>query len=114
MGKIAAANADDPRSKDLSNTILRKLWELELAPRENREAILLALTAVLRTKPDGADEVVAKFLTHPDPRVRADAGNTLTRLKAKNANEALRHMVAADADPIARANAARALGGCRG
>jgi cyclophilin family peptidyl-prolyl cis-trans isomerase/HEAT repeat protein len=108
-GKIAAANADDPRSKDLSNTILRQLWELEKAP-ENREWILLCLTAVLRTKPEGADGVVAKFLTHTDPRIRADAANTLTRLKAKNANETLRKMLATDTDPIARANAARALG----
>ena len=108
-GKIAAANPEKPRSKDLSNTILKQLWDLERAP-ENREWILLGLTAVLRTKPQGADEVVAKFLTNSDARIRADAGNTLTRLKAKNANETLRKMLASDTDPIARANAARALG----
>ena len=53
---------------------------------------------------------VAKFLASPDARIRADAANTLSRIRAKNANPELRRMLANDRDPIARANAARALG----
>jgi cyclophilin family peptidyl-prolyl cis-trans isomerase/Arc/MetJ family transcription regulator len=70
----------------------------------------LAITAALRARPDGADVAVAKFLTDPDARIRADAANTLTRLRAKNANETLRKMLGTDADAVTRANAARALG----
>ena len=108
-GKIAAANPTDPRSKDLRTAIVS---ELSVLPRKvyDREVILFGLTAVLRARPDGADSVVARFLTNPDARIRADAANTLTRLKAKNANETLRQMLATDTDPVARANAARALG----
>ncbi|HEV7905994.1 MAG TPA: peptidylprolyl isomerase, partial [Pyrinomonadaceae bacterium] len=76
----------------------------------NREVALLGLTAVLRARPEGAGRVVALFLNSTDARLRADAANTLTRLRAKNANEQLRKLLLSDADPIVRANAARALG----
>jgi HEAT repeat protein len=49
-------------------------------------------------------------LTDPDERVRADAANTLSRLRSKNSNEQFRAMLRSDPDAIARANAARALG----
>ena len=38
---------------------------------------LLGLTAVLRARPTGASKVVALYLSSVDPRVRADAANTL-------------------------------------
>lgn len=104
-GKIAAANAKDEKAKELGAAIVR-----ELQNATNRDVVLLALTAALRARPEGTDAAAAKFLTHADARVRADAGNTLARIRAKNANETLRKMLAADPDPIARANAARALG----
>ncbi|MDQ3819393.1 MAG: HEAT repeat domain-containing protein, partial [Acidobacteriota bacterium] len=79
-------------------------------PKPNREVVLLGLTATLRARPGGAAPVVAKFLSSADARVRADAENTLARLRAKEATGQLRQLLANDPDPIVRANAARALG----
>ncbi|MGD9562809.1 MAG: peptidylprolyl isomerase [Pyrinomonadaceae bacterium] len=116
-GKIAAANAGppnterDPKAAALGEAILDVL-EAEEGRREkqHRETIRLALTAALRVRPEGADTVAALFLTNMDARIRSDAANTLSRLRAKTANPALRSMLMSDDDPIARANAARALG----
>jgi cyclophilin family peptidyl-prolyl cis-trans isomerase/HEAT repeat protein len=105
-GKIAAANAKDPKAKALGDAILQAL---DGKIRE-RDTVLLAITAALRARPDGTDKAVAAFLTSPDARIRADAANTLARVRAQNANETLRKLLGADRDPIARANAARALG----
>jgi cyclophilin family peptidyl-prolyl cis-trans isomerase/HEAT repeat protein len=111
LGKIAAAlpKADEARAKEIGRVLL---VELEARGRiaANREVALLGLTAVLRARPEGAGRVVALFLDSPDARLRADAANTLTRLRAKNANDQLRKLLAADADAVVRANAARALG----
>jgi cyclophilin family peptidyl-prolyl cis-trans isomerase/HEAT repeat protein len=110
-GKIAAANQQDPKAKDLGKAILDVLKiEDTRAKIQDTETVLLALTAALRARPEGGDAIVANYLTNFDARVRADAANTLARIRAKNANETLRKMVASDADPIVRANAARALG----
>ncbi len=110
-GKIAAANATDEKSKDLGKAILDNLeFELQRSKQQNRELVLFGITAVLRAKPQENEVVVAKFLTNPDARVRADAANTLARHRAKNANAQFRTMLASDKEPIARANAARGLG----
>ncbi len=119
-GKIAGANvnpvrvqgiADNPKVVELGDAILDTL-EAEEAKRmlRHRDTVLLGLTAALRARPDGGDAVVALFLTNLDARIRSDAANTLARLRAKNANLALRGMLMSDDDPTARANAARALG----
>ena len=71
---------------------------------------LLGLTAVLRARPTGASKVVALYLSSVDPRVRADAANTLARLRAKDGTEQLRKLLVSDANAVVRANAARALG----
>ena len=110
-GKIAAANAKDDKSKPLGEAILDALdYEDKRRSKPNTEAILLGLTAVLRSRPAEGDFVAAKFLTYMDARIRADAANTLSRLRAKNADEQLRAMLLSDDDANARANAARALG----
>ena len=110
-GKIAAANPKDPKAKDLGDAILFTLEaEYLKGTAQDKETVLLALTAALRARPEKTDVTVAKFLSNPNARVRADAANTLSRVRAKNANETLRAMLAKDSDPIARANAARALG----
>jgi cyclophilin family peptidyl-prolyl cis-trans isomerase/HEAT repeat protein len=110
-GKIAAANATDEKSKLLSKAILDNLeFETTRGKMQSREVVLLGLTAVLRTRPAGGDVATAKFLTDADARIRIDAGNTMTRIRAKNANETLRKMLVSDPDAVARANAARALG----
>jgi cyclophilin family peptidyl-prolyl cis-trans isomerase/HEAT repeat protein len=111
LGKIAAAlpKAEEARAKEIGRALL---VELETRGRiaANREVALLGLTAVLRACPEGAGRVVALFLDSADARLRADAVNTLTRLRAKNANDQLRKLLASDTDPVVRANAARALG----
>jgi HEAT repeat protein len=104
-GKIAAANPKEEKSKELGKAILATAGKAT-----DRETILLGLTAFLRARPEGTDAVAAKFLTHTDARVRADAANTLARVRAKNANEALRNIALFDADDNARVNAIRALG----
>ncbi|MBA2334496.1 MAG: HEAT repeat domain-containing protein, partial [Blastocatellia bacterium] len=87
-GKIAAANPKDPKSKDLGEAILDTLEaEDRRGAKQSRDVVLIGLTAALRAKPDETNIVVAKFLTNLDARVRADAANTLSRVKAKNANE---------------------------
>jgi cyclophilin family peptidyl-prolyl cis-trans isomerase/HEAT repeat protein len=110
-GKIAAANPKNEQSVTLGKAILDVLLNEDArGSAQDHETVLLALTAALRAKPADTGIVVARFLTNPDARIRADAENTLSRAKAKNANEALRKILSTYTDPIARANAARALG----
>ncbi|HUR98645.1 MAG TPA: HEAT repeat domain-containing protein [Pyrinomonadaceae bacterium] len=118
-GKIAAANPTSEQVTELRERILNALENEDgKGVKQDRDTILLGLTAALRAaprdakreRPDRTDIVVAKFLSHSDARIRADAGNTLTRVRAKYANPILRAMVVKDMDPIARANAARVLG----
>ncbi|MBX3289149.1 MAG: HEAT repeat domain-containing protein [Acidobacteria bacterium] len=117
-GKIAAANAGppnaekkDPKVIQLGDALLDALEaEDRKAKGQDKETIILGLTAALRVRPEGTDGVAAKFLTNMDARVRADAANVLSRIRAKNANTALRTILLADDDAVARANAARALG----
>lgn len=115
-GKIAAANARNEVSKKLGKVIVESLKSDTTNtffygyPAWGREFVIAGLTAALRARPEGADVVVAKFLANKDPRIRADAANSLSRLRAKNANTELRSMLKSDSDTNARANAARALG----
>ncbi len=110
-GKIAAANAKEPKSAELGKAIVNAL-EFEIGRRSmsDRLSILLGLTAVLRARPEGGDAISAKFLDRTDPRIRADALNTMTRIRAKNANAAVRSLLESDNDGVVRANAARVLG----
>jgi len=109
-GKIAAVNAKDPKAIELGDAILDVLDAEARKPKQDRLTVLLGLTAILRAKPEEGNFIAANFLTNIDPRIRADAANTLSRIHAKNANEQLRAMLLADRDAIVRANAARSLG----
>src|SRR5258705_1071094 len=113
LGKITAAlpKEQETRAHQLAAVVLEAL-NLEASRRSAPDdlTILLGLTAVLRAKPDGAGPVVAKFLRYSDPRVRADAANTLSRLKLNNGNDELRKLLLSDPDAIVRANTARVLG----
>ena len=109
-GKIAAANAKDDKAKDLGEAILDVLDAETKKSKADKSTVLFGLTAILRAKPEEGDFIAAKFLINLDARIRADAANTLSRLRAKNANEQFRAMLLSDDDAIVRANAARALG----
>src|SRR5690242_1894665 len=106
LGKIAAAlpREQQARQQELGAAILEALTSTD------QSTILFGLTAALRARPANAGPVIAKFLTHSNPRVRADAGNALARLRLKDGNDQLRKLVTSDPDPIVRANAARVLG----
>ena len=113
LGKLAAALPKEPeaRSKELGAAILDVLnFEARRRSAPDDLTILLGLTAALRAKPANAGSVIAEFLTYSNPRIRADAANTLARLKLKDGNEQLRKLLTSDPDPTVRANAARVLG----
>ena len=112
LGKIAAAlpKEQEPRAHELGGAILEALSFEAHRSAPDRLTILLGLTAALRAKPPNAGTVIAEFLLYSDPRIRADAANTLARLKLKDGNDQLRKLLTSDSDPIVRANAARVLG----
>jgi cyclophilin family peptidyl-prolyl cis-trans isomerase/HEAT repeat protein len=112
LGKIAAAlpREGDASKRELSAAILEAVkFESTRSPSHD-QTILFGLTAVLRSQPSDAGPTVAKFLTHPNSRVRSDAANTLARLRLNSGNERLRSLLSSDPDPNVRANAARVLG----
>jgi cyclophilin family peptidyl-prolyl cis-trans isomerase len=113
LGKIVAAlpKSEEARARPLRQAIVGVL-EFEAGRRSlaDREVVLLSLTAALRARPENAGKVIARFLGYSDPRVRADAANTLARLRLKDGNEELRKLLTSDPDAIVRANAARVLG----
>ena len=113
LGKIAAAlpKEQQTRARQLAVVVLETLnFEASRRSAPDELTILLGLTAVLRAKPDGAGRIVAKFLGYSDPRIRADAANTLARLKLNDGNDQLRKLLLSDPDAVVRANAARVLG----
>ncbi len=113
LGKIAAAlpKEQEAQQKELAKSILEELSaEQRGRARPDESTVLLGLTAVLRARPANAGPVVAGFLTYPNPRIRADAANTLARLRLNDGNAELRKLLVSDAEPDVRANAARVLG----
>jgi len=110
LGKIAGAlpREQEARRLELGAAIVESLKQ-ETA-RSDRLTAILGLTAALRARPANAGPTIATFLAHSDPRVRADAGNTLARLRMNDGNEQLRKLLDTDVDAVVRANAARVLG----
>lgn len=112
LGKIAAAlpKTEEAQAKAAGAAIMRAL-EIEAGRRSlpEFEVIELGITAALRARPEGAGELIARFLRYPDP-IPAIAANALARLRAKDGNAELLKLVAGAKDPELRANAARVLG----
>jgi cyclophilin family peptidyl-prolyl cis-trans isomerase/HEAT repeat protein len=108
LGKIAGAM---PREQEARRLALgAAIIEALKHETSDRLTAILGLTSALRSRPANAGPTIAKFLSHPDARVRADAGNTLARLRLNDGNDQLRKLLNTDTDPIVRANAARVLG----
>ena len=110
LGKIAAVlpREQEARQRELGAVILETLNVA--SERAADQLILFGLTAILRARPANAGPTIAKFLGSTNPRVRADAGNALARMRLKDGVEQLRKLLASDPDPIVRANATRVLG----
>jgi cyclophilin family peptidyl-prolyl cis-trans isomerase/HEAT repeat protein len=107
----APKSPEDDRLDIMRAAIVDTLrFENSRRSRPDHLTILLALTAVLRAKPDGVGKLVAEFLDYSDPRIVADALNTLARLRLKDGNDKARELLVKHSDPIVRANAARMLG----
>ena len=112
QGKIAVAlpESDKERKQEIGKSILGVLgFEADPRVSMHRLTALLGLTAALRARPEGAGPVVVKFLKSRDPRIIADALNTMARLRLKDNNEEVRRLLKYR-DPIVRANAARVIG----
>ncbi len=109
-GKIIAANPKDANLAELKSAIVRVLNDEIASGAPIREVVLSGITAILRARPDDGETVTAKFLSSPDARVRADALNTLTRLRSKQSLDVIRGLLRRDPDAVVRANAARLLG----
>lgn len=111
LGKIAATNSKADSAAKIKKAITDAMnAELAKGTKRDTTTVLLGLTALIRTRPEGADAIAAKLLNDADARVRGDAANALTRFRAKNANAKLIDLVRTETDAVARANAARALG----
>jgi cyclophilin family peptidyl-prolyl cis-trans isomerase len=106
LGKITGAlpREQEARQRELGAVILAAL------NTSDQSIILFGLTAALRSRLANAGPAIAKFLTHANPRVRADAANALARMRLKDGNDQLRKLLTSDPDAIVRANAARVLG----
>jgi len=109
-GQMALPKPEDKTLAKIRLAILDALkFEAGRRGMPDRATILLGLTAALRVRPDGAGPVIVKFLSFSDPRIVADALNTMARLRLKDANDHVRQLLNND-DPIVRANAARVIG----
>ena len=108
--RIRPDKKEDERLDILKSEILNALrFEDSRRPQSDRQTILLGLTAVLRSRPDGVGRLVVQFLDYPDPAIVATALNTMARLRLKDGNERVRQLLK-DGDPLVRANAARVIG----
>jgi cyclophilin family peptidyl-prolyl cis-trans isomerase/HEAT repeat protein len=110
LGKIAGAlpREQEARRLELGAAIIESLKHPTAT--SDRLTAILGLTAALRSRPANAGPTIATFLGHPHVRVRADAANTLARLRLNDGNEQLRKLLTTDRDAVVRANAARVLG----
>lgn len=126
LGKIggallttATATSDQTKSLKTEDERLTKIrlaiidalkFESGRRSMSDRSSILLGLTAALRVRPEGAGLVVVRFLGYSDPRIVADALNTMARMRLKDGSDQVRQLLE-NSDPIVRANAARVIGG---
>ena len=82
--QTAAPKVEDKTLTKIRLAILDALrFESARRPVPDRPATLLGLTAALRVRPEGAGSVIEKFLNSADPRIVADALNTMARLRLK-------------------------------
>jgi cyclophilin family peptidyl-prolyl cis-trans isomerase/HEAT repeat protein len=111
----AASQAGGPKPEDarlnkIRVAILDALkFEAGRRAMPDRLTILLGLTAALRARPEGAGPIIIQFLGYSDPRIVANALNTMARLRLKDDSDQVRQLLG-NGDAIVRANAARVIG----
>ena len=112
LGKIAAPLPPEQQARltEISGVVLESLKAETEQTNPNRQFLLFGITAVLRSKPANAGQILANLLSNKDARIRADAGNALARLRSKDGNARLLELLTTDPDANVRANAARVLG----
>jgi cyclophilin family peptidyl-prolyl cis-trans isomerase/HEAT repeat protein len=109
-GQTALPKVEDKSLTKIRLAILDALkFESGRRAAPDRTTILLGLTAALRVRPEAAGPIIVKFLGHTDPRIVADALNTMARLRLKDNNDQVRQLLN-NGDAIVRANAARVIG----
>jgi cyclophilin family peptidyl-prolyl cis-trans isomerase/HEAT repeat protein len=102
--------AEDKPIVKIRSAILEALkFEAGRRSVPDRLTVLLGLTAALRARPEGAGQVIIRFLNYSDPRIVADALNTMARLRLKEGSDQVRQLLG-NGDAIVRANAARVIG----
>jgi cyclophilin family peptidyl-prolyl cis-trans isomerase/HEAT repeat protein len=108
--ETAAPQVEDKTLTKIRIAILDALkFESGRRSLPDRSTILLGLTAALRVRPDGAGQVIVKFLGYSDPRVVADTLNAMARLRVKDQNDQVRQLLS-HSEATVRANAARVIG----
>ena len=92
LGKIAGVlpREQEARQRELGAVILEVLNTAAEHRATDQSLILFGLTAALRSRPANAGPILARFLNSSNPRVRADAGNALARLRLKDGVEQFR------------------------
>jgi cyclophilin family peptidyl-prolyl cis-trans isomerase/HEAT repeat protein len=106
----ALPKAEDKPLAKIRSAILDALkFEAGRRSMPDRTTILLGLTAALRARPEGSGQVIVGFLNYSDPRIVADALNTMARLRLKDGSDRVRQLLD-NGDVIVRANAARVVG----
>ena len=106
----AQPKAEDKPIAKIRSAILDALkFEAGRRSMPDRLTILLGLTAALRARPEGAGQVIIRFLNYSDPRIVADALNTMARLRLKEGTDQVRQLLG-NGDAMVRANAARVIG----
>jgi cyclophilin family peptidyl-prolyl cis-trans isomerase/HEAT repeat protein len=106
----AQPKADDKPLAKIRSAILEALkFEAGRRSMPDRTTILLGLTAALRARPEGSGPVIIRFLGYSDPRIVADALNTMARLRLKDGSDQVRQALD-NGDAIVRANASRVIG----
>lgn len=106
----ALPKAEDKPLAKIRSAILDALkFEAGRRSMPDRLTILLGLTAALQARSEGAGPVIIGFLGYADPRIVADALNTMARLRLKDGSDQVRQLLG-NGDPIVRANAARVIG----
>jgi cyclophilin family peptidyl-prolyl cis-trans isomerase/HEAT repeat protein len=108
--RTSSPKTEDQRLTKIRLAILDALkFEAGRRAAPSRLSILLGLTAALRVRPEAAGPVIVQFLGYSDPRIIADALNTMARLRLKDASDQVRQLLG-NGDAIVRANAARVIG----